>query len=596
MRRNMVYRQADIVGWRSFRPAGFDKLSHRALSLSKRGATQLFRLDGLIVYLMILACAFSLTGAIFAQEAQNDKDKTGISLVPTFHCIGIYWSPAQGDAKHPVSVKFREAGQKQWREGFPLRYHPIDTTECKADYRGSLVNLNPATTYEIMLTLEGTGQRAECRGTTWSEKFPIKSTVKASDRVTTLSVDQSGSPDGYILIDGTNATIDTGNRDEVGIAVQASYVILRGFTIRNVTQHGIRILSGRHIVIENCDISKWGSEDEKGWGKDYQACVYSNDQDLRAVVIQRCKFHHPTWDTNSWAEEHGKSTHPSGPQTVAFWNSEGNHVIRYNEFWSDEDHYYNDGMGAGSNGSYRGFPGADSDIYGNYVANCWDDGIEAEGGNQNVRIWNNYIENVLIPIANAATSIGPLYVWRNVSGRSYSPPGSSWNMTHGPFIKMGFADGEQWMTGHMYFFNNTIFQEDDMGASGLGGGGRIIKHCTSRNNILHARKGERYSIAVSATHTDNDFDYDFLSGDCPPNQEEHARKGTPQYAPGAGFDFASKTGMFQLAPGSTGIDAGVVIPNFCEMLNGNRPDLGAHEHGTGNMQFGIRAQFTPRQE
>ncbi len=273
------------------------------------------------------------------------------------------------------------------------------------------------------------------------------------------------------------------------------------------------------------------------------------------------------------------------------WNSKGNHVFRYNECWSDKDHYFNDAMGAGSNGGYRGFPGADSDIYCNYIANCWDDGIEAEGGDQNVRIWNNYIENVLIPIANAAVSIGPLYVWRNISGRCYSPPGSSWNMTHGPFMKMGYAGGEKWMTGHMYVFNNTILQADNKGANGLGGSSRIIKHCTTRNNILNVRQEDRYGIAVSRSHKDNDFDYDFTSAACPPNHEEHGLKGIPRYVAGAGFDPETRMGMFQLAPGSKGVDAAVVIPNFCETVNGNHPDLGAHERGTGRMQFGVRAQF-----
>ena len=37
--------------------------------------------------------------------------------------------------------------------------------------------------------------------------------------------------------------------------------------------------------------------------------------------------------------------------------------------------------------------------------------------------------------------------------------------------------------------------------------------------------------------------------------------------------------MFQLAPKSKGVDAGVVIPNFCEAIGGNRPDMGAHELG-----------------
>ncbi|MDP6635741.1 MAG: right-handed parallel beta-helix repeat-containing protein [Phycisphaerae bacterium] len=544
------------------------------------------------IYVTILAVVAALAMPARAEEKRTKAEGRAF-LVPTFHCIGVYWSPAGGGAKRKVLVKYRPNGRQEWRAGLPLRYHPVDTSECKADYRGSIVNLTPGTTYEIALTLEGTGVKTECRGTTWSEKFPAKSVVKVSDRNTTLNVKQSGKPGAYVVYDGGGCTIDTGNKEDVGIAVSASYVILRGFTIKNVKEHGIRLFSGHHIVIENCDISKWGSESEKGWGKNYQACVFSNNRDLRSVVIQRCRMHHPSWDTNSWAEKHVKSTHPRGPQTVVFWESAGNHVIRYNECWSDKDHYFNDAMGAGYNGGRRGFPGADSDIYCNYIANCWDDGIEAEGGDQNVRIWNNYVEDVLIPIANAAVSIGPLYVWRNVSGRAFSPRGSSWNMTHGPFIKMGYAGGEKWMTGHMYIFNNTVFQENDSGAGGLGGGGRIIKHCITRNNILHVRKSDRNSIASSRSHADNDFDHDLTSASFPKNQEKQGLKGTPRYVRGAGFDRKTLTGVFQLASGSKGVDAGAVIPNFCETINGNRPDIGAHESGTEKMRFGVRAEFVP---
>lgn len=517
----------------------------------------------------------------------------GPLVVPTFHCLSLYWSPAEGGAGRDVLVRYRPRGQPVWREGLPLRHRPIATPECKGTYRGSLVNLTPGTTYEIELELAGTARRAACAGTTWSDDVPVASTVRVASCGATLEVKQSGRPGAYVLYDGAGCVIDTGNRDDVGIAVRASHVILRGFVIRNVKQHGIRLFSGRHIVIEDCDISGWGSESEQGWGKDYQAAVFSNSRELRSVVIQRCRLHHPAWDSNSWAEKHGDSTHPQGPQTVVFWESEGNHVIRYNECWSDADHYFNDGMGAGYNGGFRGFPGADSDIYGNYIANCWDDGIEAEGGDQNVRIWNNYIEDVLIPIANAAVSIGPLYVWRNVSGRSYSPPGSSWDMTHGPFMKMGYADGEKWMTGHMYVFNNTIFQGGNTGAGGLGGDSRIIKHCTTRNNILQVRAEDGRSIAVHRSHAGNDFDRDLVSAGVPDGSEPRGPRGVPHYMPGAGFDRAIMTGLFQLAPGSDGIDAAERIPNFCEANGGNAPDLGAHESGAARMQFGTRARFVP---
>ncbi|MBN1808092.1 MAG: right-handed parallel beta-helix repeat-containing protein [Planctomycetes bacterium] len=515
------------------------------------------------------------------------------SVIPTFHCLGIYWSPEKGEAAKKVFVKYREAGRGEWRDALPMRYNRVDSPECKADYRGSIVNLSPGAAYDVALHLEGTDLKTVFRAATWNERFPVASVVKGSNRKDTLSAGTSGTAAGYVLYDGTGCTIDTGNQSDVGISVDASYVIIRGYTIRNARQHGIRLFGGHHIVIENCDISKWGSEDENGFGVDYQGGVFSNRKELSSVVIQRCRIHHPSWDSNSWAEDHNNSRHPAGQQTIVFWESEGNHVIRYNELWSDEAHYFNDVMGAGYNSGHRGFPGADSDIYCNYIANCWDDGIEAEGGDRNVRIWNNYIENVMMPIANAAASIGPLYVWRNVSGRSYSPPGSSWDLTHGYFFKMGYAGSEKWMTGHMYIFNNTIFQPDGQGAGGLGGSSKIIKHCVTRNNIFHARQGDRYSIASNDSSTDNDFDFDLVSAQCPGDQEKHSVSGTPTYVPGAGFSFETKTGVFHLAPGSRGYDAGVPIANFCDSFNGTRPDMGAHESGTQKMQFGVKAEFVP---
>lgn len=546
--------------------------------------------------LLALVVAVGTHVALAADAAPTVTSKAAATSVSTFHCLSIYWSPETGQAGKDVLVKFREAGQQAWHDGLPMRYNPVKTPECKADYRGSIVNLTPGRSYEIALALEGTDIRTSLKAATWSEDFPVASTVKCQNSAATLNVTKSGTPDGYILYDGTGTTIDCNNQSDLGISVDASYVILRGFTIKNVKQYGIRIINGHHIVIENCDISKWGSEETQGFGYEMQAGVFSSNKDVHSVVVQRCKIHNPSWNTNSWAVDHYKgrdSRHPDGPETIVFWEAQGNHVIRYNECWSDPDHYYNDIIGGRFNSSYRGFPGADSDIYGNYFANCWDDGMEIEGGNQNVRIWNNYVEETLMTIANAATSIGPLYIWRNVGGRSYTPPGSSWNMTHGYFMKMGYAGNDSWMTGHMYVFNNTVFQPKNEGSSGLGGDSKLIKHCTSRNNILHVRPGDTHPIATNKGDIDNSFDYDLLSADrYPEGQETHAVKGTPLYVPSAGFSFETKTGNFQLAPGSPGIGKGQVIPNFCDSF-GNAPDMGAQQSGTPSMVYGVKAQFIP---
>ncbi|MCL2639593.1 MAG: right-handed parallel beta-helix repeat-containing protein [Phycisphaerales bacterium] len=559
----------------------------------------------------ILAAALFASIVTVSPSFADAPPQAPVATASTFHCLSLYWTPEGGAKEKQVLVKFREAGTEKWREGLAMKYNPINTRwdwpkagrrmppNMANDYRGSIVNLKPGTAYEINLTLEGTDITTSLKASTWSEEFPIAETIKVPSGNATFAITKSGTPNGYILYDGTGSTIDTNNQSNDGITVNAEYVIIRGVTIKNVKSNGIHLEKGHHIVIENCDISKWGSEHipGRGYGVEMNSAVYSRRNfDLHAVVIQRNKFHHPTWNSNSWAEDYlpdKVSKHPSGPQTITFWEPEGNVVIRYNELWSDANHYYNDIIGGAFNGSYRGWPGCDSDIYCNYIANCWDDGIEVEGGGQNVRIWNNFIEDTMVPIANAATSVGPLYVWQNVSGRSYTKPGSVFNMTHGPFMKMGYADSENWMTGHMYIFNNTIFQEKDDGADALGASSRIIKHCVTRNNIFHTRTTDTRSISTDRRSANNDFDHDLYNARVPEGAETNGIKGTPKYVEGAGFNFETKTGNFQLAPDSLGYRKGVVIPNFCELNNGNPPDVGAHQSGTPAMVVGVKANYVP---
>ncbi|MFT3766284.1 MAG: hypothetical protein QM820_12355 [Minicystis sp.] len=79
-------------------------------------------------------------------------------------------------------------------------------------------------------------------------------------------------------------------------------------------------------------------------------------------------------------------------------------------------------MGEWANFSDGGFPNRDSDIHGNLIRNCWDDGIESEGANRNVRIWGNYIDQTYVKIAIAVVHRGPLYIWRNVAASSRTSP------------------------------------------------------------------------------------------------------------------------------------------------------------------------------
>jgi hypothetical protein len=264
----------------------------------------------------------------------------------------------------------------------------------------------------------------------------------------------------------------------------------------------------------------------------------------------------------------------------------GHYVIRYNEIYSDEDHYYNQSMGETHNFSYDGFPIRDTDIYGNYIANCWDDGIEAEGANCNVRIWGNYITRTPIKIATRSVTVGPIYVWRNVFGISRAGPAPEHNYGWGAFKAGNY---ESWSHGKFYVFHNTILQppSPDAGSStGItSGSSNTLGNMFTRNNILHITTDRYNSIFNQNQNSTNDFDYDLYNGliNSYPGAEPNGINGVPIY------DRYNGEGEFALDPSSPGYDAGVVIWNFNNNYNGAAPDIGAHEAGSPPMEFGVDA-------
>lgn len=535
-------------------------------------------------------------GLCLLAPARADDRAAGPFAIPTFHSLGLYWSPPGGEREKAVTIQYRRQGDAEWSEGLPMRYNPIaGTDDDLTDYRGSLVHLAPNTTYEIKLALEGTKTAAKLTASTWSEDFPIGETIRVTNRDEPLVITESGTPDGYRVYDGRGATIDVDHRHNACVTIKASYVILRGFTLKGAGVDApkvkgvigaVTIEDGHDIIIEDCDISDWGRfNPETGFGKNLDAAIYSRGANVERLVVQRSKLHHPTYDGSNWYEPK-YPTHSAGPQCVTLVNTAGNHVIRYNEFYSDMDHMFNDIVGGGSNASYRGSPSHDSDIYGNFLSHCWDDGLEIEGSNRNVRVWDNYITQSMMMIGNAPTTIGPLYIWRNVVERSQWKP----DYHGGNFLKMGFATGEQWMTGHQYIFHNTIFGDPEWLPTGGLGGSRIVKRTVSRNNILRVRDPKNFSASENKSNEGNDFDYDLYNGRVPKDQEAHGVVGEPVHEPGAGFDRATGAGRFALADDSPGAGAGEPLPNFSPRLDdGQAPDIGAHQRGAPPMRFGVGA-------
>ncbi len=513
-------------------------------------------------------------------------------VVSTFECLGIYYkvdSNNLGECK----VSYRKSGVSLWKEVIPLWFDERDN-----EYRGSIVGLTPNMEYEIRLNCGG--KDIELKARTRSDKFPVGKTTYLKGGITdeTIYVNESGTSDAWHLITpepGSKTIIDPENFNDNNIVINANYVIIRGLELKNAALDAILIKKGVHdVVIEDCHITFWG----RGGGPRSFGNTGGSDSAIRAegetsrLVIQRNLIENPRGASNDW-----DTGHPAGPQAITLLNSKGENIIRYNEIFSTEDHGYNDAIGGGSNYSFEGSPNRDSDTYGNIISNVWDDAIESEGANMNVRIWGNYIHHTFMHIATAVTSKGPLYIFRNVFGvsrRSHNDPlGQS-------MIKLG--EREPYIGGRRYVFHNTALQPKGVFSV-------FSSHpCTniiSRNNIFDCPgplTGRREPPISS------DLDYDLFTGiDVVGIYEEHSIRIKPSYITSQKLEWylfpttkqiiwgvtttehdgkkLSVTDKVVTVP-NTAIDAGILIPGFNDDYKGKGPDLGAFERENPPLKFG----------
>ena len=536
---------------------------------------------------------------LVGQKVQPEQ--TNLYVVATFECAGIYWKTAESDE---CTVNYRESGNNNWLNSISLVYDQKD-----GEYRGSLVNLKPDTKYEARLENNSLKSSVEFR--TRSDNFHIEKRTVLQQGVSDkpIVVTGSGTPQGYHLITvqpGNKSILDLENVSKYGIVIDADYVIVRGIEIRNAAIDGIIIKKNRHdIVIEQCHIVFWGRIGGPAtYGNlegGYDSGIFAEEGTFN-LTIQRNLIEDPRGASNDW-----ESGHPDGPQGISVFESKGGNVIRYNDIVSSEDHGFNDGIGGGENYSLTGNMNRDSDIYGNIIRNVWDDAIESEGGNMNVRIWGNYIHYFFNGIATACTSKGPLYIFRNISGESRT---GHRNNSGGAFIKTGESD--QFGGGRKYVFHNTILQPGgvlDVFTT------HVNPNCVTRNNIFDV-SGRLATDRIK--NPTSDYDYDYFSGGTKGNsaQEVHAVRfnqtpsGTRLFAPSYNLEFYLKSsvnsikwGAFQYELGDKKvditdpvvwipnplIDAGVSLPGFNDAYTGKAPDLGAFENGLPPLEFGRHA-------
>ena len=526
---------------------------------------------------------------LYAQNARAQTatlPSTGTIAVPTYESAGLYWQSPGGTAG--CEVRYRRSGESAWKQGLAMWYDARDS-QC----RGSLVGLEAGTWYQAELNLPGEAATRGLVFQTWSNGKPIAKTVAVNGGSAQYTITEGGTASGWVVYEGNGATLDGANSAQYNILVKASYVIIRGLNLKGARQDAIRLDPTVHdIVIEDNDISGWGRTRDGTWATNLDSGIrgYCSSQDqLVRVTIQRNRIHDPRYGANSWSDGH-----PAGAQAVTFSHCGGQLVVRHNEMYSTTGRYFNDVIGGEDNFTKAGFPNADSDIYGNRISHAWDDGIESEGANENVRIWGNYIDRTAIGIATTATSVGPAYVFRNVWNRAQMYAKVSLDLDdRQPFFKSGSDSSLGY--GRRYFFHNTMLQATQAGlVNGLGGGfgmggtgsTQLIQNTISMNNIYHLWKPGKTAFYQSASSSSSSHDmYNGAIGDMVQTGGINA---TPTYAAGNGWA-SEANGLYALAAGTAGYDAGARIANFNDSFSGTAPDVGAHEGGSSAMGFGVAA-------
>lgn len=561
------------------------------------------------------------------------------TAVPTFESVGLYWDVADGSTTRNCAVQFRSTGDTSWQDAQSLWFD-----NQQRQYRGSVVRLTAGANYEFQLTLAN-GPTETVTSRTWSNTLPVASTVTLPTGISnqTLQITSGGTPGAYKLYTAApgGSIIDVANTADTCINIEADYVIVRGVTCRGAAIHGLQIGNHKNVVIEGCDISGWGRPDPKAGqtvnlggqniaipanlGKYLDAGIHIDGPDSEQVIIQGNKIHHARYTANNWTQSssyfstnNNLSTHPQGPDAVVFAQvTKGRHVIRWNNIGSDIqdlDHMFNDALLA-SEPLGNGLA-TDSDIYGNRISDCWDDGIEAERGDRNVRIWGNHFTRMIKCVSVGYIWQGPVYVWGNVAEDLLHPNEMSapYNGGHSPFVAHPpcFIPPPQENPAEsrneiLFVYHNTLLTGSGAGAGwafntwkahtySSSTGTRLV----SRNNIWQTRSYPGYFLEADSSGTNyyvRDFqpsyfsqDYDLHSGIITPaaTAGAHTIQGEPTFLAGNG---AGSAGLYQLAAGTPGHDDGLPLANFNDGFTGTAPDRGAHESGLAAMVFG-RSNWT----
>jgi hypothetical protein len=599
------------------------------------------RLVGAFALLVILPGGPVLSARAQAQTATW-------TVTPSFHTLSLYYGyfPTGTDT---VAVQYRQAGSPIWKNAQNLsldRTAPSALTRFRNQYRGSIVNLSPATVYELQFRKGAGAWTAMPPVRTRSEIFAGTTIAFSGVRTSKLVISAGGTADNWRIYDGQSSTIDPNHGDNC-VEINASYVVLRNFIITDCKFQAI-VTTRPHVVITDNDIYDWGEREfyypskgkaftgSKSLSASASRCIAGTDKaslsraddaailvsgDRQDIVIQNNRIHDPRYRSSRW-NECSSNSHPWGSRAITAIASK-QLTIRYNTIYARNDRVNGaSGLDRGTNRYYDAIyvsSSQDVDIYGNVIRNATDDLIEADNYAVNMRIFGNYFDSGLSAISHQAMQAGPAYVFRNVFDRGAAADGADyvgispkfWAASSDRALKMALDNGNAataMFSGPLYLYHNTMLRTDPSGfkvAWGIASGNANkwrspLYNIFSVNNIFMT-----YGYYIRDQQARSDFQNHYfadlhnkaneskplvnyaLSGTCATGGNcVTTAAWQPGHGPVAGSSAAwPPTGLYQIANPDR---AGMPLVNFNG--TGNR-DRGAHGN-VARMTFGPGASWT----
>jgi MYXO-CTERM domain-containing protein len=522
-----------------------------------------------------------------------------------------------GDDDHDasVAVKYRVKGTAAWHDGPPLfrvRPESVAGRTVPEQFAGSVFDLRPDTNYELELdAVDPDGGNATLILTGRTRAIPSDPVAphakSANDAATLKSALAAAAPGDVITVaNGTYAglfRIDASGTATAPIVIRGASqdkVILDG---GGCTGCNVLEVYGSFVHVENLTLAHasralrfqgQGSEGNVvrrvhtldttlGFGsnagqKDYYLC----DNDLEGRL---------KWPA-VYADDGGAHSNDDGIHV------EGNgHVICHNRLVG-----FGDAMKTEEDGARA------VDFYGNEVLSAYDNGVELDASEGNVRCFRNRFTNTYATISFQPIFGGPAYAVRNVIvnvaneqmkfhalGGTVPEEPSGVLVYHNTFVSAGTALADHTSdTSHHFVIENNLF------VTAPAADGRTLDWTSPIDDGTFDYDGY---------YPDGIFDYSFVGSgyqkvtsfamarSTQPGFEPHGLLlTTPIFASGltapADYKGVLDPADVTLAAGSNALDRGLAIPGINDGYQGKGPDLGALERGCALPLYGVRPTAT----